>query len=108
MAVSYTHLDVYKRQHFDYSLNDTTWFRYNSFPLTLGQWKEDTATVPVNGVSKLYLRVTYSGGTGIGDKSFLMDNFQVNAQMNFDSCSYDADPSITGWPTNVKMCIRDR
>ncbi|MBK7302590.1 MAG: hypothetical protein IPI90_04915 [Saprospiraceae bacterium] len=87
--------------HFDYSLNDTTWFRYNSFPLTLGQWKEDTATVPVNGVSKLYLRVTYSGGTGIGDKSFLMDNFQVNAQMNFDSCSYDADPSITGWPTNV-------
>jgi hypothetical protein len=87
--------------HFDYSLNDTTWFRYNSFPLTLGQWKEDTASVPVSGVSKLYLRVTYSGGTGIGDKSFLMDNFQVNAQMNFDSCSYDADPSITGWPTNV-------
>ncbi|MBK6825064.1 MAG: hypothetical protein IPG87_19590 [Saprospiraceae bacterium] len=46
----------------------------------MGQWKEDTATVPVNGVSKLYLRVTYSGGTGVGDKLFLMDNFQVKCK----------------------------
>jgi hypothetical protein len=38
---------------------------------------------------------------GAGPKQLRIDNFQLRAFVNYDSCGYDASPDITGWPTNV-------
>ncbi|MBK9271542.1 MAG: T9SS type A sorting domain-containing protein [Saprospiraceae bacterium] len=89
--------------HLDYSVDSINWFRFHSFPLTLGVWVEDTATVPTVGLGtdSLYIRVTYSGPIDTGDAALCIDNFQIRAMMHFDTCAYDPDPQWTGWPENL-------
>ncbi|MFZ1423323.1 MAG: hypothetical protein WAS55_05835, partial [Saprospiraceae bacterium] len=89
--------------HYEYSLDSIIWTKFNSYKLTLDTWAEDTAKIPfTQSVSKLYLRISYSGSIGGGIKPIYIDNFQLRAFINYDSCGFDASPEITGYPTNLQ------
>ncbi|HRG69157.1 MAG TPA: hypothetical protein PLS73_09940, partial [Saprospiraceae bacterium] len=89
--------------HYYYSLDSVVWNKFDSHKLTLDTWVQDTAKFPfTQSVTKLFFRITYSGSVGTGPAALLLDNVQLRAFVQYDSCGYDASPDITGVPTNVK------
>ncbi|MFN8330411.1 MAG: hypothetical protein U0T81_04195 [Saprospiraceae bacterium] len=88
---------------YQYSLDSVNYFTFKSVPLILGSWKQDTGKIPITGaISKLFVRFKYKGGDTTYPKKLLIDNFQVQAIVNWDSCSVDPSPDVTGWPTDLK------
>jgi hypothetical protein len=78
----------------EYSTNGTSWTNFRSKALTLGTWVQDTATIPnVSNPDSLFVRVAYSGGSGVGTSDLYIDNFQVRSIV---CCTFEASPFVTG------------
>ncbi len=89
--------------HYEYSIDSIVFTRFKSVPLIHEQWVEDTAMIPNNlsGLTRLFIRFTYSGATGPDPAKLFIDNFQLRAFVDHGTCGWDASPDITGWPQDV-------
>ncbi|MBK9107816.1 MAG: hypothetical protein IPM92_05390 [Saprospiraceae bacterium] len=89
--------------YYYYSIDSVIWNKFHQYQTTLDVWVQDTAKLPITtSISNLYIRVTYSDTTGPEPSVLLLDNFQLRAIIEYDSCSVNPSPDITGYPTDLE------
>ncbi|MBK8955441.1 MAG: hypothetical protein IPM34_07795 [Saprospiraceae bacterium] len=89
--------------YYYYSIDSVVWNKFHQYTTLEDVWVQDTAKLPITtSISNLYIRVTYSDTTGPEPSVLLMDNFQLRAIIEYDSCSVNPSPDITGYPTDLE------